>query len=137
MLTMKKTYLTIMLATVWIGISEFLRNEFLFKSLWDAHYRQLGLEFKTLPINGILWLIWSFLLALIINEILKKFSTLKTFFLTWIMAFLMMWLTVYNLQVLPPQLLLFAIPLSSLEIAVAVLIIKKFSIFKSGRNSRH
>jgi hypothetical protein len=127
MLTMKKTYLTIILTTVWIGISEFLRNEFLFKSFWEAHYRQLGLEFKTLPINGILWLIWSFFLALIINEILKKFSTLKTFFLTWIMAFLMMWLTIYNLQVLPLQILIFAIPLSILEIVVAMLIIKKIT----------
>lgn len=127
MLTMKKTYLTVMLTTVWIGISEFIRNEFLLKNLWDVHYKQLGLEFKTLPINGLLWLVWSFLLALIINEILKKISIIKTFFLTWIMAFLMMWLTIYNLQVLPLQILLFAIPLSLLEIAVAILIVKKIT----------
>ena len=124
---MKKTNVSIMLATLWIGISEFLRNEFLFKSLWDTHYKQLGLEFKTLPINGMLWLVWSFLLALVIHQILQKFSAVQTIFLTWIMAFLMMWLTIFNLQVLPLQIVILAIPLSLLEITIAILIIKKIT----------
>lgn len=122
---MKKTHVSIILATLWIGFSEFFRNEFLFKSIWNNHYKQLGLEFATLPINGMVWLVWSFILAVILHEILQKFSIVKTVFLTWIMAFLMMWLAMYNLQVLPLKLLLFAIPLSLLEISIAILLIKK------------
>lgn len=125
MLLVKKTCVSIILATIWIGFSEFLRNEFLFKNIWNNHYTKLGLEFTTLPTNGVVWLVWSFFLAVILHEILKKFSIVKTVFLTWIMAFLMMWLTMYNLQVLPLQIVLFAVPLSLLEISIAILIIKK------------
>jgi len=37
----------------------------------------------------------------------------------------MMWLVTYNLQVLPLGLLVFAIPLSVIEVGVAALIIRK------------
>lgn len=44
-----------------------------------------------------------------------------------VVCFFMMWITVYNLQTLPLDLLLFAIPLSVLEVLFAVVIIKKVS----------
>jgi hypothetical protein len=47
---MKKTVLPILLATIWISISEFLRNEILFKSYWIQHYQKLGLVFPSDPI---------------------------------------------------------------------------------------
>lgn len=121
---MKSSILSIMLAGLWISISEFVRNEFLFKKYWTDHYSSLGLSFETLPINGILWFVWSLLLAFIIFKLLPKFSFIETVILTWLAAFLMMWITAYNLQVLPINLLLFAIPLSIIEILVASLIIK-------------
>jgi hypothetical protein len=42
-------------------------------------------------------------------------------------AFVMMWLTLFNLQALPVALLVFAIPLSLLEIWLAIFILKKMS----------
>ncbi len=63
---MKKTLLPILLATIWIGISEFVRNEFLLKSYWTGHYEDLGLIFPTEPINGAVWGIWSLCLAIAI-----------------------------------------------------------------------
>ena len=42
---LKKTILPILLATIWISVSEFLRNELLFKSYWIEHYKNLGLVF--------------------------------------------------------------------------------------------
>jgi len=122
---MKKRCLLLLLATSWIGFSEFLRNEFFFKSLWLIHYENLGLRFETSILNGILWFVWSFFLATILFYLLQKFSLIKTIILSWISSFLMMWITAYNLQVLPLKLLVFAIPLSVLELVVAALLLKK------------
>ncbi|MCB9813264.1 MAG: hypothetical protein H6772_02545 [Pseudomonadales bacterium] len=123
---LKKIVLALVFTTLWISFSEFLRNELLFKSYWINHFESLGLIFKTLVINGFLWVIWSFCLAFLILKLLQKFSFKETIFLSWIPAFLMMWITMYNLQVLPFTLLLFAIPLSLLEIYISGIIIKYF-----------
>lgn len=122
---MKRAIGSTIAAGIWITLSEFLRNEFLFKSYWLEHFTSMGLPFETLPINGILWMVWSFILAYVIFSLLQKLSFIKAMFLSWIAAFLMMWIALYNLQVLPLNLLLFAIPLSIIEVAVAGLIIEK------------
>ena len=123
---MKKSILSIIIAGIWITVSEFVRNELLFKGYWLDHYRAMGLEFKTLPLNGVFWMIWSFALAYLIFRLQKKFSAVETILLAWLAAFVMMWLTIYNLQVLPLTLLIFAVPLSLFEVAVATFIISKF-----------
>ena len=122
-----KILLPVFLATVWISLSEFLRNEFLVKSYWVDHYKSLGLNFPSAPVNGAVWGIWSMLFAIAVFIISKKFTTLQTTFLAWFMAFVMMWVVIGNLGVLPPSLLIFAIPLSILESYIAVLIIRKFN----------
>lgn len=124
---MKKTILPISVAGIWITVSEFVRNEFLFKQYWINHFNTLGLKFETLPINRILWMVWSFALSYLIFKLLQKFSFKETIFVAWLSAFLMMWITIYNLQVLPLELLFFAVPLSFLEIVIAVLLIKKIN----------
>ena len=127
---MKKIILPVFLSGIWITFSEFIRNEFLFKSYWVDHYQSLNLKFETLPLNGILWAIWSFILAYVIIQLLQYFSFLRTLLIAWLTAFVMMWITIYNLQVLPLMLLLAAVPLSLLEVVVAELIINK----SCGRN---
>ncbi len=122
---MKKTILPISIAGIWITISEFVRNELLLKHYWINHFNSIGLKFETLPLNGILWMIWSFALAYFIFKLLQKFSFRESIVLTWLSAFLMMWITMYNLQTLPLALLLFAIPLSFLEVLIAAVLIKK------------
>jgi len=123
---MKKTILPVFLATVWISISEFVRNQFLFKTYWINHYQGLGIKFPSEPINGAFWGIWSLLLAIAIFIIAKKFNTVQTTFLSWLMAFVMMWVAIGNLGVLPFALLWFAVPLSILEAWIATLIIRYF-----------
>lgn len=123
---MRKTLLSVFAAGIWITLSEFIRNEFLFKSYWQEHYQALGLRFETLPVNGMLWMVWSFLLAYVIYQLLAKFTYIKALLLSWLTVFVMMWLTIYNLQVLPLRLLLFAIPLSLFEIWLAAVIIRQF-----------
>ena len=128
---MKKSILAIALATIWISISEFVRNEFLFKSYWTDHYESLGLVFPSEPVNGAVWGLWSLCFALAIYFIAKKFSLLETTLLSWFVGFVLMWIATGNMGVLPFGILLFAVPLSFLEAFLASLIIKKSTDPKS------
>ena len=121
----KNVILPILLAAIWISISEFVRNEFLLKSFWTEHYTSLGLIFPSEPVNGALWGIWSLLFAIAIFIISGKFTLWQTTFLSWFMTFVMMWVVIGNLGVLPYGLLLYGIPLSILESFIAALIIIK------------
>lgn len=123
----KNTILPILLATIWISISEFARNEYLLKSYWTVHYEQLGQVFPSEPINGAIWGLWSLCFAIAIFIISKKFSLWQTTFLAWWVGFVLMWLVTGNLNVLPFSILPFAIPLSALEAFLASWIIKKLS----------
>jgi hypothetical protein len=123
----KKTVLPVLIATLWISISEFVRNEWLLQSYWTNHYENMGLQFPAEPINGAVWGLWSLCFAIGIFFISKKFSLPATTFIAWLMAFVLMWIVTGNLGVLPFKLLLYAIPLSILETFLAALIIKKLS----------
>jgi len=122
-----KTILPILAATVWISISEFVRNEFIVKSFWTNHYNKLGLVFPSEPINGAVWGIWSLLFAIAIFILSTKFTLVQTTLFSWYMGFVLMWFVIGNMGVLPYGLLLYAIPLSLLEAFVASLVIKKLS----------
>lgn len=124
---MKKTILPIVLATIWISISEFVRNEFLFNSYWTDHYDSLGLVFPSEPVNGAIWGVWSLAYAISIFIIAKRFNLWETFLLSWFIGFVLMWLVTGNMGVLPYGILVFAIPLSLLEAFLATYIIKKLS----------
>jgi hypothetical protein len=125
---LKKTILPIFLATVWISFSEFIRNEFLLKAYWINHYENMGLIFPAEPVNGAIWGLWSLCFAIAIFIISKKFSFWQTNFLSWFIGFVLMWLVIGNMGVLPFHLLYFAIPLSFLEVLVATIIIQKTKI---------
>lgn len=115
------------MATIWISISEFVRNEFIVKSYWNKHYQDLGLTFPSTPVNGIAWGIWSLFFAVSIFILARKFTLLQTTFLSWFMAFVMMWVVTGNLGVLPAGLLGYGIPLSMVEAFLASWIIKKLA----------
>lgn len=122
----KLIFLPIFLAGSWIGLSEFIRNDFFLKDFWSNHYEGLGVTFPYEPINAAVWSIWSYLFAVIIYVISKKFDLLQTFILSWSFGFLMMWLVIWNLGALPGGLLYYAIPLSILEVLIAAWIVKWF-----------
>jgi hypothetical protein len=124
---MKKTLLPVLLATIWIGFSEFMRNEFLVKSYWIGHYEQLGLVFPAEPVNGAVWGLWSLLFAIAIFIISKKFSFVQTTLLAWFVGFVMMWVVIGNMGFLPAGILVYAVPLSLLETFIAAMIIRKLS----------
>ena len=119
--------IAIIISALWICLSEFIRNEWLFKNCWVQHYSQLGIAFHTNPVNGLVWFIWSLLYAFTLFALSKKFDLIKTSFLGWLYGFPMMWLVLGNLQVLPFSILWAAIPLSLLEVLVASYIISKLT----------
>ncbi len=128
MMFFRKTILPILSATLWISVSEFLRNELLFKSYWTEHYENLGLVFPSEPLNGSVWGLWSLLFATAIFIIAKKFSLIQTTLLSWFVAFVLMWMVIWNMNVLPQGLLYFAAPLSLFETFLAAWIIRKFTV---------
>ncbi len=125
MAPMVKPALSIILATAWISASEFIRNELLFKSYWVEHYGTLGVTFPSEPVNGAIWGLWSLLFAIVIYLIAKKFSLIQTFLISWLAGFVLMWVVIGNMGVLPFGLLYFAVPLSLLEAFIASFIVKK------------
>lgn len=124
---LKKTIIPILLATIWISISEFVRNSFFLHDYWIEHYKNLGMNFPEEPINGAVWGVWSLFFAIGIYIISRKFSLIQTTLLSWFVGFVLMWLVVGNMDVLPFGILYFAIPLSLLETFLATLIIMKLS----------
>jgi hypothetical protein len=120
-----KMLISILTATVWISISEFVRNQFIVSTYWNDHYKKLGLIFPADNINGMVWGIWSLLFAVLTYIVARKFSLIQTAIITWIAGFLMMWVVIGNLGVLPYGILIFAVPLSLLEAYIAALIVKK------------
>ena len=97
------------------------------KSYWINHYTSLGLTFPSEMINGAVWGLWSFLFAITIYIISRRFSLLETTFLSWFVGFVLMWVVIWNLDVLPPALLLIALPLSLLEAFIATWIIDRLT----------
>jgi hypothetical protein len=124
---MKKTILPILIATIWISISEFVRNTFLLHEYWTKHYQHNGMTFPELPINGAVWGIWSLCFAFSIFIFSKKYTLVQTTFLSWFVGFVFMWLVIGNLGVLPFGILPIAVPLSLIEAFFAAYIIFKLS----------
>ncbi len=124
----KKTILPILISTIWISISESVRNTFLVHSYWVEHYQNLGMTFPEQPVNGAVWGIWSLCFAIAIFIFAKKFTLLQTTFLAWFIGFVLMWLVIGNMGVLPFGILPIAIPLSLLEAFIASWIIKKMTV---------
>lgn len=120
-----KKIISVFLIAIWISFSEFLRNEILFKSFWINHYRSLGLSFPDSPQNGLIWGVWALCFASCLVVLDTKFSVIQSILLNWTLGFMLMWIVIGNLGVLPMGLLLYAIPLSLLEVTVSVFIHRK------------
>ena len=127
---MKKTFLAVLLSGTWISLSEFIRNELIFKHYWIEHFKSLGLNFPSETINNAMWGLWSFILAGLIVFLVTRLKKVETITVTWIFSFLCMWIVMGNLNVLPFKLLVFAVPLSLLEVFIAELIARKIIIKK-------
>lgn len=123
---LKKTILPILITGIWINLSETLRWLFFIKSYWVEHFEKLGLVYSEEPINLIMWMIWGFLFATLIFILSKKFTVFQTTLLSWLSVFVMMWVVVWNIGVLPVDMLWYNAPISFVEIFIGALICRKF-----------
>ena len=122
-----RNIIAIILTGIWVNASEFFRNEILLKTYWVEHYRSLGMTFPSEPQNGMIWLAWGFLFAIAIYLISRKFNLIQTTLVSWFMAFVLMWVVTWNLNVLPSAILIYAVPLSLLEAFIGSYICIKMS----------
>jgi hypothetical protein len=119
---MKRMVLAALAAGIWINVSEFVRNELLFKHHWVAQYEALGLEFPSTPVNGALWALWGFIFAACIVTVRRRTTCAGTIALCWTLGFVLMWIVIGNLNVLPVALLPIAVPWSLAEVVLAVVL---------------
>ena len=123
----KKTILPIILIGLWINISITIGWMLILEGYWIGKYQSMNLVFPTGLMNNIAWMIWGFMLATIIFIFLKKFSLWQTTFLAWFVAFIMMWVIVWNIGVLPTGMLLFNIPNSFFVTFIGAWICKRLT----------
>jgi len=81
--------------------------------------------FPSEPVNRAVRGIWSLMFAVAIFFIGRNYTLAQTFLLSWFIGFVLMRVVIGNLGVLPPMILICAVPLSLLETFLASLIIKK------------
>lgn len=129
----KTIILPILITGIWINISETVRWMFLIESYWLEKYQILNLTFPNETTNMIAWMIWGFFHATVIFILSKRYNLLQTTGLSWFVAFVMMWVIVWNIGVLPTGMLWINIPLSLLETFIGAYICIKF--FKSSDTS--
>jgi hypothetical protein len=122
-----RSILAVILTGIWVNASEFFRNEVLLKSYWVDHYQSIGMVFPSAPLNGMVWVAWGFLFAIAIYIISRKFNLIQTTLISWFMAFVLMWVVAWNLNVLPGAILVYAVPLSLLEAFIGACICRKMS----------
>jgi predicted neutral ceramidase superfamily lipid hydrolase len=122
-----RNIIAVILTGIWVNASEFFRNEVLLKTYWIDHYRSLRMTFPSEPLNGMIWVAWGFLFAIAIYLISRKFNLIQTTLISWFMAFVLMWVVTWNLNVLPSAILIYAVPLSLLEAFIGSYICIKMS----------
>ena len=110
-----RSIMAVMLTGIWVNACEFIRNEVLLKTYWVDHYQSLGMTFPSEPKNGMIWVVWGFLFATALYVVSRKFDLIQTALISWFMAFVLMWVVTFNLNILPSAILIYAVPLSLLE----------------------
>jgi hypothetical protein len=122
-----RVILAVLLSGAWVNLCEFIRNQVLLLPKWQAHYLGMGLVFPARPVNAMLWVAWAFLLAATVFVISRRFGLWQTTFLAWAMAFVMMWLVIGNLAVLPVGILPIAVPFSFIEALGAAFVCRRLA----------
>jgi hypothetical protein len=122
-----KAALAVVLSGVWTGLCEFVRNQFLLASQWQSHYQGMGLVFPARPVNGMMWMVWSFCTAAVVFAVSRRFGLWATTIIAWIAGYVMMWVVIWNLAVLPIGILPIAVPFSFGEALGAAFICRKFA----------
>lgn len=122
MANFKKTIWQILLVSIWINIFETIRWMLFARPYIDMHFKAANLILPNEPVNNILWLIWGIIIAVMIFIISKKFNVLETTFIVWITVYILHWIALWNMTVLPINILWLAVPLTFINVLVGALI---------------
>jgi hypothetical protein len=122
-----RVVLAVALSGVWVGLCEFVRNQVLLAGQWKAHYAAMGLSFPSQPVNGMMWMVWSFLAAGVAFVISRRFSLWPTTLIIWVAGYMMMWVVIWNLSVLPLGILPIAVPFSFVEALGAAFVCRRLA----------
>ena len=93
----------------------------------DMHFKAANLVLPNEPINNILWIIWGIIIAVMIFIVSKKFKVLQTTFIVWITVYVMHWIALWNMAVLPINILWLAVPLTFINVLVGAIICVNFN----------
>lgn len=115
-----RAILAVLCSTMWISLNEFLRNQVLLLDRWSDKYSSMGLTFPGDPVNGAIWGVWALCLSVLLHFLSRRTSLPEAAVLGWLFGFVLMWLVIGNLGVLPFGILPYAIPWSMIEVAGAV-----------------
>ena len=119
---MKKYLLAVVIAGIWMNLNEFVRNELVLKSYWVDGFSTLGLVFPGEPVNGVIWMLWAFLFVAMMLWLRRSIGEYQSVLLSWGLGYVLMWIALGNVGVLPKGLLYVAAPWSFAEVYVAALI---------------
>ena len=119
---MNRVVLAILAAGIWMNLSEFVRNELLFKDLWVNGFSAIGLSFPSDPVNGAIWGLWAFIFVTVLVLLTRAVGVIMSTVMAWVLGFVLLWIAMWNLGVLPDGLLYWAMPWSLVEVYVAALI---------------
>jgi len=122
-----RAILAIVLSGIWVNACEFVRNQLLLISHWEAHFRSIGLVFPSQPANAVMWVVWAFVFAGVAFVVSRRFGLWQTALIVWVMGFVMMWVVIWNLSVLPVGILPVAIPFSLVEAFGAAFICRRLA----------
>ena len=122
---MKNHVRAIILSGIWMNISEFVRNEWVLQDLWQEGFGAIGLSFPSAPVNGAIWGLWTFLFVSLLSLVCTRFTVLQSILISWCYGFVLLWLAMWNMAVLPVGILWLAVPWSLAEVSVAAYICQK------------
>lgn len=122
----QKTIWQIFLVSIWINIFETLRWILFAKPDIEVYFKSNNFLLPNESLNNILWLVWGVIIAVMIFIISKRYKVLQTTFIIWITVYVMHWIALWNMAVLPIKILFLAIPLTFINVLVGVLISKHF-----------
>ena len=129
---MKRFWLAVIAAGMWMNVSEFIRNELLIKQVWVKGFEEIGLSFPSAPVNGLVWALWAFIFCAVLAGLTTRFGVLKSTVISWVVGFVLLWIAMWNMGVLPSGLLYWAVPWSFVEVYVAALICNRIVENKGG-----
>lgn len=119
---MGRMILAVLAAAVWMNLSEFVRNELLIKHVWVDGFAAIGLTFPSGDLNGAIWGLWSLIFVSVLAFVCRRFDALSATLILWVPGFLLLWLALWNMGLLPQGLLAWGVPWSFAEVYIAALI---------------